>query len=264
MACCRGIAPRGLAEPLHFGPQGLVLPVHHRPVEHVPRPPAARLPHSLPEPGIADQIAETLDQHPLVDRHRLACQSAIGVVCVDAGFVSPGERLAVGRQHPGGNAETVHSVAHGVLVAVPVGDHDGQPGGHRLDRREAEGLLDVVRQRHEQIGRCPGLAATIRVLAIGEQRPHVGAGPRGTVGERLLDVLGGEPAGTGSAPASCRCAVRLPGGRRTSHGDVPWHGRTAARRTTPRPRPRLCRVPPGQLPAHAVRTRNRRSARRVG
>ena len=202
------VALRGLAEPLHFGPQGLVLPVHHRPVEHVPRPPAARLPHSLPEPGIADQIAETLDQHPLVHRHRLARQSAIDVVCVDGGFVSPGERLAVGRQHPGGNAETVHSVAHGVLVAVPVGDHDGQPGGHRLDRREAEGLLDVVRQRHEQIGRCPGLAATIRVLAIGEQRPHVGAGPRGTVANAcLMCSVANQPHWISTSFLPVRCAA---------------------------------------------------------
>ena len=69
-----------------------------------------------------------------------------------------GKRLTVGRHHPGRNAKTVYSVPHGVLVAVPVGDHDGQPGGHRLDRRKAKGLLDVIRQRYKDIRRCPALA----------------------------------------------------------------------------------------------------------
>ena len=41
-------------------------------------------------------------------------------------------------------SEAVDFIAHGVLVAVPVGDDERQARGHRIHRRQAETFLDVV------------------------------------------------------------------------------------------------------------------------
>ncbi len=81
-----------------------------------------------------------------------------------------------GRRRNRRHRDALNAVFEGVAVAVPVGDHDRQPRRHRLHRGQAEGLLDVVGQRGEQVGRRPGPAADLRIASVHDMHRDVGAG----------------------------------------------------------------------------------------
>ena len=121
--------------------------------------------------------------------------AAVHVVGVDLRRVAPGQIGAqTGGRHQRGHAKAVHPVAHGVAVAVPVRHHHGQARGHGLDGHDAEGLLDVVRQRTEHVGPGPGRAALRGVAPIQRHHPHRRAGQRRRLGVGLGNELVGVPA----------------------------------------------------------------------
>ncbi|MCR5873388.1 hypothetical protein LRS10_03770 [Phenylobacterium sp. J426] len=97
----------------------------------------------------------------------------------------------------GGDAEAVLAVAHRVAVAVPIADHDRQAGGHRFQRGDAEGFLDVVGDGDEQVGGGPAGAVAGEVLAVDEYRSHAGAVAGGSVGICLGRLRIGGLAGKG-------------------------------------------------------------------
>jgi hypothetical protein len=109
--------------------------------------------------------------------------------------LSRGQRFAgAGWRHQRADQDAVLAVPHRLAIAVPVGRNDRQAGRHRLDRRKAERLLDVVDQRGEEIADRPDVGAHLGVAAVEEVAGHRRAEVLGAFLEDLLDVVVAEPA----------------------------------------------------------------------
>lgn len=65
----------------------------------------------------------------------------------------------------------------GMVVAIPFAHHHMQARGHRLDRREAESFLQVVRERAKQMSGMPNMLRHLRLTAsMKDQMPEAGKG----------------------------------------------------------------------------------------
>ena len=103
--------------------------------------------------------------------------------------------------------EAVPAVPDRVPVAVPVGHDDRKTGGHGLHRRDAEGLLDVVGHRDEDVGGAPGpaIGGAVAPLRVEEahRRGEAGLGVPVGLGDGLVVELAGldadQPAAGGDA-----------------------------------------------------------------
>ena len=61
-----------------------------------------------------------------------------------------------------------------ITVAVPVGGDDREAARHRLDDHQAEGLLEVVDQGDEDVGRVPDGRPPRGFGAVDERDPNAG------------------------------------------------------------------------------------------
>src|SRR5690348_1941757 len=104
-------------------------------------------PHPGAAIGVADQSDERLDAARMVNGGELCRLADIEVVIIEPSRMPKGEIEAGSRRSQMIRHEkSVYSMAHGVTIAVPVGNHHWKPGRHRLKRREAEGLLNIIGQ----------------------------------------------------------------------------------------------------------------------
>ena len=191
-----GLRRRGAAARVLLGPQRLVLGDDHRPVEHRPGARTGLFAKTPSQIGVEHQDRDRRDRLGIVDRRELRRGPHIvgvvyPVVGEPGGKVAPEARAGRG----GGDAKAVLAVAHGVLVAVPVGDDARQAGGHRLDRRQAIGLLDIVGKADEEVGDRPDRIADVRLAAIDVQVDHRGTERAGLGVERHFLRLRLGPAG---------------------------------------------------------------------
>src|ERR1700743_944426 len=58
-------------------------------------------------------------------------------------------------RYPCRNAETLHAIANGVLIATPIGDHSRQSRGYGVTRSECKPHLTIIRERDKKIRRTP-------------------------------------------------------------------------------------------------------------
>lgn len=99
--------------------------------------------------------------------------------------------LGVGRLHRG-DEKAVLAVANGLPVAIPVTRHHREASRHRLHRREPEGLLDIVRERNEEVG-CA--ISPLRDAGFTPVHPiNTNAGGRSRFIKTFSDRLVGKPA----------------------------------------------------------------------
>ena len=77
-----------------------------------------------------------------------------------------------------GYQEARHPGIDEVAVAVPVRSDDRKAARHGLDDDEAEGFLEVVRQRHREVRRPPHAEPSLGVHAVDERHLHAGAKAR--------------------------------------------------------------------------------------
>ena len=168
-----------VADVFQVPPQLLIGRHHHPPIEGFPGPPAAGLAHLAAQVFVRRQGGEGVRRRRDVDRGALADEPQIFVIFLVADL---GDHFRFRRQrqiaarlcqrHPGRNGEAVDAGAHRVAVAVPIGNHRRQPRRHRLDGGQAEGFLDVVGKRGEDIGREPDPEADVGLAAIEENAVH--------------------------------------------------------------------------------------------
>ena len=182
---------------------------HDRPVQRFGHPSPPRRAHPSAQIPRSRQRRQGLGRLPDMHRRMLGHRAHIGLI---GGLLDgvPLDKMRAyapaGRPPLGGNQDALDPVAHGRAVAVPVADHDRQARGHRLDRRDAEGLLDIVDQRQEDVGGGPQVFQARAVVAVDEAHLDVGGVPARGLLVELPVLLAGKPAGQGEgdSPASRR------------------------------------------------------------
>ena len=185
--------PPALAQ---LGPQGAIRVDHHAPVEHASRVAGSRLTHPRAQCRIAHQPAERLPRRAPIDRGAEAGMADIAVIAVEADRVARGDlRTGARRRRDCRDHEPCLAVDHRVAIAVPVRNHHRQAGGHRLERRQTEGLLDIVRERHEQIGSVPKAVARLLGAPIDELHRDRRAESGDCLAKGTIQCFVGEPAG---------------------------------------------------------------------
>jgi hypothetical protein len=161
------------------------------------------------QPGVGSQSGNCRGGGLDIDGDALAGVADVAVVAVDLEEMPEREEVSVARRrHPRRHHEAVDPVTDGVAVTVPVGGDDGQARGHRLDRRQTEGLLDVVAERREDVRGRPHEAADVGLAAVEADQIDRGTQLRRAVDEGLFDHLVGEP----SSEEEMELLGRTPGG----------------------------------------------------
>ena len=153
------------------------------------------LAHAAAQGRVADKRGISGRRRAGIHRDQLAREADVMVVIVDLEIVAVGQFHTVWRRgHQRRHPKPVDAVPHRVPIPVPVGDHGRQAGGHALDRAQAKGLLQIIRQRRVDIRSLPDAVAHIRVAAIEKMADDIGAVRLGAVAKGALDRIVGEPA----------------------------------------------------------------------
>ena len=95
--------------------------------------------------------------------------------------------------HHGRNQISCFSFKDQVAIAVPVSRHHRQAARHGFDDDQAEGLLNVIDQRCEEVRRLPDSEAETRVGAIDHGDAYVGCKHAGAVKKCTPDLRRGGP-----------------------------------------------------------------------
>ena len=221
-----GIRPQGPGDlapgragpkPAEFSGQGLIAMQDHRPVEFCKGPGPARCAHPGALVGAVGKLADPPGQDLQIRRRGHAELADIAVIGVHLQGVAEGQIQGAALRSPGHRyPEAVEAVPHRIAVTVPVRDQHRQARGHGLHRGDAEGLLDVVGDRNEDIGCAPGPPVVPGVSALGVEEAHGGRQGRLGVAVGLRDRFIVELPGLyADQPPPCRCPFQglVEGGR---------------------------------------------------
>ena len=101
--------------------------------------------HTLSQLRLRGQRNAGLGQRRWLNHRGQTGPANIKIIGVQAQRVAHGEITAYASWgQNSGHAKTINTIAHRVLVAVPVRHHHGQARRHRFHRRQAKGFLNIV------------------------------------------------------------------------------------------------------------------------